>query len=445
MPGTPMPTTAAARLERAAATLGRWDTPLESALLAVVDRRFTDEIDTVAVQLRRDGVAQLLANPAFVCDLEADDVAFVLCHEALHLLFNHLLVARDGDRAWRVACEVVINHWVQRHTGRPLPRSQSTGRPLGVDPADAYAAYAQAVDDPVAFERFVHTDEGCAQQLRRMPATPAGSGCRHLDLGAGSGTAGTVAEDRDEGEALEALLERLVQRAVDGDQRLHGQLSEVLAASDTSPVWGRVGGEQLRATSARLGDTGLWQRQLAHVLGSQLADELHPAYDRKAGWWDAALLAPLGIDLDEHVGMPLILAADGRTHRRVAVFIDTSGSIPDPVVDAAAQTIGEVAEATVDWHTFDHAVHPFEPGEPLVGRGGTSFDVIVDHLAATTDDPRDADHGYDAVVVLTDGYAPPIAPPDPDRWIWLIVADGDPWPRDHGMRTVAVPELGQEH
>ena len=122
------------RLEQAAATLRRWDTPLESALLAVVDRRFTDEVDTVAVQLRQDGVTQLLANPTFVCDLDVDDVAFVLCHEALHLLFNHLVVARGSDRAWQMACEVVINHWVQRHTGRPLPRSRSCGRPLGVDP-----------------------------------------------------------------------------------------------------------------------------------------------------------------------------------------------------------------------------------------------------------------------------------------------------------------------
>jgi hypothetical protein len=60
-------------------------------------------------------------------------------------------------------------------------------------------------------------------------------------------------------------------------------------------------------------------------------------------------------------------------------------------------------------------------------------DVV--ELDAELDDP------LDAVVVLTDGWAPPVHPPDPQRWIWLIVADGHAWPRDHGMRTVVVPDL----
>ena len=435
---------ASRRLAAAEASLRRWDTPLESALLAVVDRRLTDRVATVAVRLRRDGVAQLLANPTFVVDLDADDVAFVLCHEALHLLFNHLRVNDGDDAAWRLACEVVINQLVQCHTGRPLPRSTATGQPVGIDPAVVHADYARQVTDPVDYATFVRTDAGCAEQLRRLAGPVPTAGCRHLDGNEADTCDQPAVEAGPDADAVvDTVLERLIQRAVDGDDRLRGQLLAVKDTTDRSPVWARVGGEELRATSTRLAASGLWQRQLAHVLGSQLSDQLEPAYDRKTGWWDTALLAPLGIDLDPEVGMPLVLATPPCGHRQVAVFIDTSGSVPDAVVAAVADTVGEVAETSIDWHTFDTEVHPFAPGEPLVGGGGTDFAVIVDHLAAVYG--TDTDNFPDAVVVVTDGHASPIAPPHAGRWIWLIVNDGDPWPRTHGMRTVTVPELGQEH
>ena len=93
-------------LEQAEARLRRWDTPLEATLLAVVDRRWSDEVETMAVRLRPDGIATLLVNADFVIDIGPDGTAFVLCHEALHLLFAHLRHDGDRDDAWRLACAV---------------------------------------------------------------------------------------------------------------------------------------------------------------------------------------------------------------------------------------------------------------------------------------------------------------------------------------------------
>ena len=44
---------------------------------------------------------------------------------------------------------------------------------------------------------------------------------------------------------------------------------------------------------------------------------------------------------------------------------------------------------------------------------------------------RVLDVSPDAVVVLTDGYAPPVTPAEPDKWIWLITEGGDEWPERH--------------
>lgn len=91
-------------LVEAEAKLRRWDAPLEVALLAVVDRRFTNEIATMAVRLRADGIATLLVNSAFVLDIGAEGCAFGLCHEAMHLLLNHLRYDGPRDDARRWAC-----------------------------------------------------------------------------------------------------------------------------------------------------------------------------------------------------------------------------------------------------------------------------------------------------------------------------------------------------
>ena len=431
-------------LDEAEALLRRWDTPLEAALLAVVDRRLTDEVATMVVRLRRDGIATLLVNPAFVDDVGAEGTAFVLCHEALHLLLAHLRYQGERDEAWRLACEVVINHWVTRATGRPLPRSRATGEPTGVDPLAVHDRYAGVVTDPVPYAAFVRTDEGCAGHLRRMNSEsrlPSPACDHHLIVGDGSDEAvagGAEGLTGGAGAAVDEVLEQAVTRALDGDNLLRQRLLDLEGLVPDSRVWGRIGISELRATTSRVGSTRLWQTQLAHVLGRTLEPDLQVRYDRKVGWWDAPLLAPLGITLDPDVGMPLQLTAGTTRRREVAIYLDTSGSVDAAIVEAIAATVGRVPDTTVHWRSFDHAVHPFEPGDPIVGGGGTSFEPVVDDVAALD---AELDGPLDAVVVLTDGWGEPVHPPDQQRWIWLVLAHGDPWPRDHGMRIVVVPDL----
>jgi hypothetical protein len=430
-------------LDEAVAKLRRWDTPLEAALLAVVDRQLTDEVATMAVRLRGDGIATLLVNPAFVVDVGVDGAAFVLCHEALHLLFAHLRFGGVQDDAWRVACEVVINHWVTIATHQPFPRSATTGGPVGIDPRAVYAHYASVVTDPVPYAAFVLTDEACASHLRAMTAEtrPITAACdHHLERPVleEEGVAGTDVLPTGAGVAVERVLEQAVARALDGDELLRQRLLDLEQIVPDAEAWARVGISELRATTTCLGGTRLWQAQLAHVLGQTLGSDLQIRYDRKVGWWDAALLAPLGIALDPEVGMPLQLVPGPSRQRQVAIYLDVSGSIGDDVVEAAAATVGTVPDTITHWRSFDVEVHPFEPGDPIVGGGGTDFEPIAADVAILDDELEEP---LDAVVVLTDGWASPIVPPNRQRWIWLIVADGDPWPRDHGMRTVLVPNL----
>lgn len=72
---------------------------------------------------------------------------------------------------------------------------------------------------------------------------------------------------------------------------------------------------------------------------------------------------------------------------------------------------------------------PFRPGERVFGGGGTSFQAVADYVEGRTE-VRGArfEERADAIVVLTDGFAPHITPAEPDKWIWLITQGGDDWP-----------------
>jgi hypothetical protein len=417
-----------------------WDTPLEAMLLAVTDQQVTDEVETAAVGLRRDGVAWLRVNPQFALDVGPEGMAFVLCHEALHLLFRHLRHDGVRDDAWTMGCEVVINHWVMAHTCWPLPISAATGEPTGIHPGQVHAGYAAVMDEPVGYDEFVRSDEDCAAYLRQLPTLPTTAGnCRHTD-GAGAGSLGGDAEaERAERDAIDKVLEAAVKRAADGDERVRGQLVRLHGVAPGASALTRAGVVELIATTDRLGNTRFWEQQLAHVIGQQLKPEHEVGYDRKTGWWDAETLRGFGIEVDPDFSMPLVLRPKNQRTRKVAIYLDTSGSVDPSNIEVVATTVGRIADTEVAWHTFDHEVHPFEPGEELAGGGGTDFHAIVEDLVHET---AAGEPFPDAVVVLTDGEAWPIDPPRPERWIWLVYADGDRWPQQHGMRTVIVPTPG---
>jgi predicted metal-dependent peptidase len=96
------------------------------------------------------------------------------------------------------------------------------------------------------------------------------------------------------------------------------------------------------------------------------------------------------------------------------------------------ELVGGIDGVEAHWLSFDVVVMPFKPGERVRGGGGTSFQAVADYVEGRTE-VRGArfEQAADAVVMLTDGYAPHITPAEPDKWIWLITQGGDDWPERH--------------
>ncbi len=122
---------------------------------------------------------------------------------------------------------------------------------------------------------------------------------------------------------------------------------------------------------------------------------------------------------------------DDDRHQAV-IAIDTSGSMPESLITELSNLVGTNEQMDVTWIAFDGQVWPFQPGQSMQGGGGTSFQVIDDYLLTLEEPP-------DVVIVATDGYAAPITPREPEKWVWLITPGGSEWPATHDVPMSSFP------
>ncbi|MDN3025401.1 hypothetical protein [Streptomyces sp. S.PB5] len=388
----------------------------------------TTAIDTAAVVASGDGTCLLLFNPDFFVGLGLDGVKFVLFHEARHLVHRHLFADPElrDDPVFELAAEVSINHVALVRLDRAeLPLLD--GRPTGVDPREVYERYRADLTahglEPVSYETFTETDLRVHGELKRMhrPPVPERRLCVHLAEGH------PVPADQ---ETIDAVTSSALLNSLLAARRGHaGAERELLDLMDRTQdggaraarIWGTLGAGMLRGETTRTRTVHWWQRWLVDVLGSRLRDGERLVYPKKRG----ALLAALGQD-------PM-LARRGPVRDKVLVIAyDTSGSMPHQVITWLTELVGRIDGVAAHWLSFDAFVMPFVPGERVYGGGGTSFQAVADYVEGRTEvNGRRFDGKPDAVVVLTDGYAPPITPAEPEKWIWLITEGGDEWPERH--------------
>lgn len=401
--------------------------PLGAEIISVVARELRYDFGTMAVTLKGDGLPKLMYNPFFTLSLGAIGAAFVLAHEAYHLLYMHLLVDKHlaADQNFRLGEEVVINDRVLRHLQTSLP--QVGGEETGVNPRKVHQSYRRAVKDvvanPASYDEFVHSDVACKNYLDQRPKEhnpKGGFACAHLNGEVQGGAGGDTGIDPDElEEIVEDALQATMQRAIAGNDDAKDSLLELYDEMPDNPMWGTLGVGRLRGETTSTRKTSFWEVLLQNALESRLEEGPRFAYDRKIGWWYE----------------PLTLSGK-EPHKVVSIYIDSSGSMTQAVIEKIASLVGRIEGADASWHTFDANVYEFEPGEPLPGGGGTSFHAVNQHVE------EEHDEYPDCVLVLTDGHAPEIEPSRPQNWVWAVLSreahGGNPWPRDKGMQTVEV-------
>lgn len=386
----------------------------------------TTAIDTAAVVASGDGSCLLLYNPGFFAELGLDGVKFVLFHEARHLIHRHLFTEPElrDDPVFTLAAEVSINHVAMVRLGRDaLPLRD--GAPTGIHPGEVHTEYTTDLRahglEPVDYAAFVATDMSVYSELKRMKHPPVPRPvCVHLT------DAGIPADQETVDTTVSSVLLNSLLAARRGHAGAESELCDLMDRTDgaserTTRLWGRLGAGTLRGQTARTGKVDWWQRWLVDVMASKLREGERLVYPKKRG----ALLAALGHD-------PMMSRRGPVRDKVLVIAYDTSGSMPQHVVTWLTELVGGIDGVEAHWLSFDGVVMPFVPGERVRGGGGTSFEAVADYVEGRTAvDGRLLEVMPDAVVMLTDGYAPAITPAEPDKWIWLITEGGDDWPDAH--------------
>jgi hypothetical protein len=425
----------------------------------------TTAIPTAAVVATGDGSCALLYNPYFFLRLDFDGVKFVLFHEARHLMHRHLHVEEElrSDPVFTLAAEVAINHVALQRLRQDLPTipvdtqpeaaeprglegaqpgdgedaegapsAAAEGRrePVGVDPREIYRRYHEDLQNqglsPLSYDEFSYTDLTVYGELRRMKAwdEPVPGYCVHWD---GDPDDSGVPLDPETVERLGGeVLREVMQSALRGNQVARTELLDMAdrtadGGERLGRLWGGLGLDKLRGFTPKTRRVDWWQRWLTDVLASKLEESDRLVYPKKQG----AIMLALGHE-------PMLARRGPQRTKVVLVAFDTSGSMPDSVVDWLTTLVGQTDGVESHWLSFDGVVMPFVPGERVTGGGGTDFQNVVDYAEGRLEvNGRRLEVEPDAIIMVTDGYAPHVTPADPDRWIWLITDGGDDWPDRH--------------
>lgn len=409
----------------------------------------TTAIPTAAVTLLADNTAMLLYNPHFMVSLQPGGANFILFHEARHLLMRHLYSAPHlrNDPRWKNSTEANINYVAMKRLGVGMPEAEvemkdASGnlcrvvQPTGVDPRKLYKGYAENLTkqglEPVTYEAFMATDHACYSELCRMTedsesaqkAADMAGQCIHGSAeGEGeNGSSGDPVPSNEDtlGELGEQVLHTLVEKAAAGNKKARDELLELVDRTDgaderLTKMWGDLGVGRLRGETLATRRVDWWKRWLNDTLASKLQEGERLTYVKKRGAIDMVL------------GNDTMLMRRGMEDLKVVLFaIDTSGSMSAEIIDYLTKLVGYTDGVEDHWLAFDGVVMPFQRGERVHGGGGTDFGNVMEYAEGRLEvNGKKLDQHPDAIIMLTDGYAAPIRPQEPDKWIWLITDNGD--------------------
>lgn len=374
---------AASAVETAVVTLLRKE-PFHAHLLISIKRVFSTEVPTAAVSASGKGVT-LWVNPRFFSkELNAAQRVAVLKHEMLHLLFKHPWreTANMPDADLRnIAADLVVNQFI-------LPWKLPTGcieltsfPRAGLLPDQTMEWYYNKLRD---FSKSENPEAAEALKKAKEKAHEQGCDAKWHEKGEAPDEGGAVVSS----EAAEVVIRGLVVKA-----------KAKISAKD----WGELPAGLARAIDEICAPPKVpWKRLLRLFAGRGARTTLKTSRLRES---------------TRFPGEPGIRI---KRLQKVAVAIDTSGSIDDELLNEFLAEINGIARAGADVTLIQcdcviTSVAPYRRFERPVfkGGGGTNFDPVMQWLR------ENRQECFGGCIYLTDGYAPnpTIDPRCPILWV----------------------------
>ena len=387
--------------------------PFYGHLLGGLVRRISDDVPTAAVALTPKG-PELIVNPLFfIKELKTKERVAVIKHEALHIIFRHLYrkPKKNADlELFNIAADLVVNQLIEPW---PLPETGVTLK--------TFPDYDLRADQTVEwyYDKLLKLKKAAFKKNNNQ------SGNNYSGSGDSDGNAADKAAL-----SMEALKRMLSQTShsdhslwaasKSGEGASGGLMSQtlidalevdierhVIRARNRMPVsqWGSIPSDiqtELQSIEQNRKPKVNGRRTLRLFANSGYRTTIVPTNRRMSKRFNT------------------FPGTRVKREKRVAVVIDTSGSISmDPLELFSAEVHG-IWRSGADVHIIEcdaivQRNYPYK-GKPLdnvQGGGGTSFDPAFEWLKNTRNGL------FDACIYLTDGMAstPKIRPKCPVMWV----------------------------
>ena len=335
---------------------------LFAGVLSVGAVKFTDTLPTAATNGR-----DVMYNPAFIDKLNDKQLTFVVLHEALHKVFQHMTLWRklwkESPMLANMAADYVVNWTIKE--------------------SDPHNAVTEMPNECLFDAKYANMT---TKQVYDLLKQDAQNGKGVFGKGNGEGDAG---HDHHDWEGAEELTEAEVKEVAK-------QIDQALRQGEI--IRGKMAGNQNRTIDGLLEPKVDWREQLREFVNATCKNKDKTSWKR-----------PSRRFIGQDIYMPSMI---GETVGKLVIGIDTSGSIGSrELQEFLSEVVGicdDVSPESVEliYWDYDVAGHETynigdyaglaETTKPA-GGGGTRVGSLNEYL-------KDKRITPEAIVVLTDGY-----------------------------------------
>lgn len=393
---------------------------------------FTDKIETAAVSFDADGkTMQFLFNRKFWDSLSHYDRLFVICHECLHVAFNHGFRAKDSvsREVSNIAMDVVVNHSLVNNFG--FIRNNITNWEKYCWTETVFPN--MGVPSTEHFEHYYNLLNNKLMMSMSMMGMPSSSGGGPGDKSDGAGLGPKTVDDHKQlpgladkikADGTKSPEEQDEQDVEEFMNRVGGLLSEEDKEELQEVMKKHSGGQEAGtgytnttwcAPKTKVPVRMAWKRivkKWKDINKHVLADiEQWARYNRRSMLLDKTLLLPSEME-----------DIDGQDNNKIKAwfFLDVSGSCEalKPRFWKAAKSVPKEF-FDLKLFSFSTTIWAIDPKSGKIpGGGGTSFSCIESFIQKEC---MNKNLKYpNIVIVITDGWGNHVRPEFPDRWHWFL-------------------------
>jgi predicted metal-dependent peptidase len=338
---------------------------LFAGVLSIGKVTFTEDLPTAATNGR-----DVMYNPNFIDTLTDKQLTFVVLHEALHKVFQHMTIWRklwkENPMLANIAADYVVNNTIVE--------------------ADPHGEVTSMPEMCLYDKRFANMTTKQVFDLLKQESPPKGGG------GSGDGSG----EDEPQGGHDTHDWEGAEQLTADEVKEVQKQIDQALRQGEI--IRGKMAGNQNRSIQELLEPKVDWREQLREFVNATCKNKDKTSWKR-----------PSRRFIGQDIYMPSMI---GETVGKLVVGIDTSGSIGNEELNEfLSEVVGICDDVTPEsleliYWDYDVAAHEtYNIGDydglatttKPAGGGGTRVGSLNSYL-------KDKRITPEAIIVLTDGY-----------------------------------------